>query len=334
MGRERRAGVHQTIPLPAHALLERRERQQVQEGLLLQVPGCVGAPAGCAGAPAGLPGSHWADASASSSNPLPKLGEAPHSSCRLWGDHDLQGTLSFQLEAIIGSCDLGLVSSYPEPLGPVVGADACVPVGGQRAARRLRAPSACQREGSGPGLCLSAAWPVTRFLRRLRGRSALRWDGSQPGPSLSPSWVPQGRRLRFKALTWPQPLLPEQARVWLLQSAGQRACAGVARTGCLLSALSGRGMDFHKPHVQNQNTAGDRRGRVCWGSPPFSLSPPCPHIPRGSHRARRRLAPRCDWPPGHAHCTEAAPQILPVWGCPDGRSTVRNMHAFPEGLLC
>lgn len=39
LGRERRAGVHQAHPLPAHALLERREWQQVQEGLLLQIPG-------------------------------------------------------------------------------------------------------------------------------------------------------------------------------------------------------------------------------------------------------------------------------------------------------
>lgn len=39
LGGEWRAGVHQAHPLPAHALLERRERQQVQEGVLLQIPG-------------------------------------------------------------------------------------------------------------------------------------------------------------------------------------------------------------------------------------------------------------------------------------------------------
>lgn len=38
VGRERGAGVHQAHPLPAHPLLERREREQVPEGLLLQVP--------------------------------------------------------------------------------------------------------------------------------------------------------------------------------------------------------------------------------------------------------------------------------------------------------
>lgn len=146
VGRERGAGVHQADPLPAHALLERREREQVQEGLFLQVPRYVGC--GCR---LGLAGPA---ASASGCAPSARAWGAAHSPFRQRGDGErLLRFLSPSARSRHGKP----ASGFNLPLTGPCAQSPCAPVA---AARSRREPVVCPREGCGRARLLRTVRPV------------------------------------------------------------------------------------------------------------------------------------------------------------------------------